>query len=303
HNHQMQPDVVLYAPKYRRLSSEILERIEFYVIMGRWAKIPLNQHQGKAQKILGSVFSTKLFTAGVQSTQRVEVMNRLIKEGIRTPTVAKSVFPKVVEMLKTAQLRQREDILDLQILNWIIEDYLDRPQIFIFALMQDIDPSDIVEIWELLSRRWYHDNQQDINFDDLQVQCIEISTRIQKTATDVIVPDFHIFEQIRGTNMDNITNQQVANKKVRSANSFGKMKKALNIALNLQCKEELINVTIENIENENIQLVESDQIMNPLVTKYRGRPPIKRLKCSSESQNHNESAHTYCAINSRDMPF
>ncbi|CAG8707615.1 17424_t:CDS:1, partial [Gigaspora rosea] len=35
HNHQIQPDVVLYAPKYRRLSSEILERIEFYVTKGK----------------------------------------------------------------------------------------------------------------------------------------------------------------------------------------------------------------------------------------------------------------------------
>ena len=34
HNHQMQPDIVLYAPKYRKLSPEILETIEFYVTKG-----------------------------------------------------------------------------------------------------------------------------------------------------------------------------------------------------------------------------------------------------------------------------
>ena len=30
----MQPDIALYTPKYRRLSPDILERIEFYVIKG-----------------------------------------------------------------------------------------------------------------------------------------------------------------------------------------------------------------------------------------------------------------------------
>ncbi|CAG8747916.1 1928_t:CDS:2, partial [Gigaspora rosea] len=30
----MQPDVVLYAPKYRKLSLEIMEKIEFYVTKG-----------------------------------------------------------------------------------------------------------------------------------------------------------------------------------------------------------------------------------------------------------------------------
>src|SRR5436190_23690022 len=34
HNHPMIPDIQLYAPKYRRLSNDILERIEFYVTKG-----------------------------------------------------------------------------------------------------------------------------------------------------------------------------------------------------------------------------------------------------------------------------
>ncbi|RIB18680.1 hypothetical protein C2G38_2036704 [Gigaspora rosea] len=62
------------------------------------------------------------------------------------------------------------------------------------------------------------------------------------------------------------------------------MKKALSIALDLQCEE-------------------PKKIMDPLVMKHHGRPPIKRLKSSFESQNRNESAHTYRAINPRDMPF
>ncbi|CAG8822140.1 9564_t:CDS:1, partial [Gigaspora rosea] len=34
HNHQMEPNIVLFAPKYRKLLPEILELIEFYVTKG-----------------------------------------------------------------------------------------------------------------------------------------------------------------------------------------------------------------------------------------------------------------------------
>ena len=32
-----------------------------------------------------------------------------------------------------------------------LEDQLNRPQIFIIALIKDINPNDIIEIWELIS--------------------------------------------------------------------------------------------------------------------------------------------------------
>ncbi|CAG8457615.1 8657_t:CDS:2, partial [Scutellospora calospora] len=35
HNHQIQPDVTLFASKYRKLFSEILEVVEFYVTKGK----------------------------------------------------------------------------------------------------------------------------------------------------------------------------------------------------------------------------------------------------------------------------
>ncbi|CAG8662062.1 24873_t:CDS:2, partial [Gigaspora rosea] len=34
HNHHMQPDIVLYAPKYKKLPLEIMEKIEFYITKG-----------------------------------------------------------------------------------------------------------------------------------------------------------------------------------------------------------------------------------------------------------------------------
>ncbi|CAG8676166.1 8213_t:CDS:1, partial [Gigaspora rosea] len=93
----------------------------------------------------------------------------------------------------------------------------------------------------------------------------------QRTATSIIVPDFHIIEQFRDSNMHIVKNRQLANKKVKYANGFRKIKKALNIALDLGCEKELINLmtrfidqkksAIENVDNENIQIDESQQMI------------------------------------------
>ncbi|RIB16246.1 hypothetical protein C2G38_2190456 [Gigaspora rosea] len=112
--------------------------------------------------------------------------------------------------------------------------------------------------------------------------------------------------------MQHVQNLQEANKKIKYANGFGKLKKALNFALNNGCEQELINLitcfieqkksAIESINNENIQDIQSEQmaIVDHLVTKHRGCPATKRLKSSSESQSHKEPAHTYHSITSQD---
>ncbi|CAG8713696.1 3895_t:CDS:2 [Cetraspora pellucida] len=65
-----------------------------------------------------------------------------------------------------------------------------------------------------------------------------------------IVPDFHIIEQIRGANVHNAKHKQVVSKKVKYTNRFGKIRKALNIALNLGCEEELINMITRFIDQK-----------------------------------------------------
>ena len=88
HNHQMQPDIALYALKYRKLSPEILETIEFYVTKGNMGskqilplltakfpdhvihnrdlynavqrfQIPLKQRHGDAQNVLNHLLQLK----------------------------------------------------------------------------------------------------------------------------------------------------------------------------------------------------------------------------------------------------
>lgn len=88
HNHSMIPDICLYAPKYRKLSSEILDKIEFYVTKGNmgskqiypllvasWPdqyihkrdlynaiqkfKSPLTNRHGDAQNMINKLFELK----------------------------------------------------------------------------------------------------------------------------------------------------------------------------------------------------------------------------------------------------
>ncbi|CAG8824624.1 40382_t:CDS:2 [Gigaspora margarita] len=116
----------------------------------------------------------------------------------------------------------------------------------------------------------------------------------QQQATDIIIPDLHIIEQIRSANICSATNQQVANKKVKYAKGFGKMKKALNLAL-------VWKMSARNIDDESsLDQLESIIINNPLVTKHRGWPLTKRLKSSSENQSHEGLAYINHAMNPQD---
>ncbi|RIB13878.1 hypothetical protein C2G38_2196670 [Gigaspora rosea] len=83
----------------------------------------------------------------------------------------------------------------------------------------------------------------------------------QQKASDTIVSDLYIIEQIQGANVYDAKHKQVVSKKVKYANGF---KSRTGSWLT---------------------------IMDPLVTKHRSHPPTKRLKSSSKNQDHRESAH------------
>ncbi|RIB02727.1 hypothetical protein C2G38_2049842 [Gigaspora rosea] len=96
----------------------------------------------------------------------------------------------------------------------------------------------------------------------------------QQQATDIIIPDLHIIEQIRGANICSTTNQQVANKKRMSARNIN--------------------------DKSSLDQLGSIIINDPLVTKHRGQSPTKRLKSSSENQSHEEPAYINYAMNPQD---
>ncbi|CAG8755215.1 26274_t:CDS:2, partial [Gigaspora rosea] len=172
---------------------------------------------------------------GIQSTQRVEVMNRLIKEGVK---ITSSLY----------ELHQHIQIL------------LDNE-----------------------AKGFARTKHYDFN-------------NIQQQATNIIIPDFYIIEQIHGTNICSATNQQVANKKVKYAKGFGKMKRLLlNLALDFEFNEVLINIitlftnqkmSARNIDDESsLDQLESIIINDPLVTKHREWPPTKVPLSNIDSNN------------------
>ena len=245
-----------------------------------------------------------------------------------------------------------------------LEDQLDMPQTSLFSLLEGIQLSDIIEIWELfgitksykhyiillidgghlctclsiinrglvcshffhimmnskvakfniglIAKRWYLENIQDQYIQaNLQDETVGIVTQFQQNNSindEVLITDLRIFNQLRIPETFTANVKQCLQRKVKYAYGFGKMKKALNLALDLGCEDEIIdmingfinckkNATIEDTNNENEE--ENLQILDPIVQKRRGRPPNKRIKSASESNSRHVSTKN-SAINPSD---
>ncbi|CAG8848499.1 35444_t:CDS:2, partial [Gigaspora margarita] len=104
---------------------------------------------------------------------------------------------------------------------------------------------------------------------------------------------------------DNDTQLNLQETEVRYAQGFGKIKKALNLALDLNCEDKFINMVngfiackqsgIEDTNNENRNLYISDL----LVQKQCGHQSNKRIKLALEKGSHYSSSRN-SAINPQD---
>ncbi|PKY45786.1 hypothetical protein RhiirA4_460451 [Rhizophagus irregularis] len=110
----------------------------------------------------------------------------------------------------------------------------------------------------------------------LQDKTVEIVTQFQQdNNNEVLIADLHIFNQFRMPDTFTIDIKQCLQRKVKYAYRFGKMKKALNLALDLGCEDEIFNIingfinckknTIKETNNENKE--ENLQILDPIVQK------------------------------------
>ncbi|CAB4425154.1 unnamed protein product [Rhizophagus irregularis] len=137
------------------------------------------------------------------------------------------------------------------------KDQFDMPQTKLFSLLEGIQLSDIIEIC-------------------LQDKTVEIVTQFQQdNNNEVLIADLHIFNQFRMPDTFTIDIKQCLQRKVKYAYRFGKMKKALNLALDLGCEDEIFNIingfinckknTIKETNNENKE--ENLQILDPIVQK------------------------------------
>ncbi|CAG8538387.1 20328_t:CDS:2 [Cetraspora pellucida] len=108
--------------------------------------------------------------------------------------------------------------------------------------------------------------------------------QLDQNASDIIVLNLYIIEQIRDANLYNTKHKQLVSKKVIYANRFGKLKKALNLVLNLGCVKELMNMVTQFIDqkkskHKNLNNKSSQHkqkvIVDPLVTKCCGHSLTK----------------------------
>ncbi|CAG8828174.1 41590_t:CDS:2, partial [Gigaspora margarita] len=131
---------------------------------------------------------------------------------------------------------------------------------------------------------------------NLQEKAIGITILFQNANTNsIVVPDLHILDKFRAPYTFTPEIKQHAQKKVKYASGFGKAKKALNLALDMGCKDE--KSSISNANNENI---ESLCILDPLVVKLHGCPSNKRIKSSAKNNLYSCTKTNVSAINPGD---
>ncbi|CAB4473728.1 unnamed protein product [Rhizophagus irregularis] len=158
----------------------------------------------------------------------------------------------------------------------------------------------------LIFKRWYMENMQDQCIQTIQDESIRVVTQFQQNNNEEIsIADLHIFNQLRIPDTFTTNIKQCLQRKVKYAYGFGKMKKALNLALDLGCEDEIINminrfidqkkkpINDTNNENENVQ------ILDPVVQKRRGHPPNKRIKSATKSNSYHVNTKN-SAINPSD---
>ncbi|CAG8720052.1 16495_t:CDS:2, partial [Rhizophagus irregularis] len=140
----------------------------------------------------------------------------------------------------------------------------------------------------------------------IQDESIGVVTQFQQNNNEeILIADLHIFNQLRIPDTFTTNIKQCLQRKVKYAYGFGKMKKALNLALDLGCEDEIINminrfidqkkkpINDTNNENENVQ------ILDPVVQKRRGHPPNKRIKSATKSNSYHVNTKN-SAINPSD---
>ncbi|CAG8689799.1 16511_t:CDS:2, partial [Dentiscutata erythropus] len=154
----------------------------------------------------------------------------------------------------------KEDLNQLDCDDDFLEDQLDRPQTSLCSLLIDIQLSDIVEVWELFGITKSYKHYVSL-LNDEDIQDQDGQLKLQETV---------------------------------------EVKKALNLALDLNCEDEFLD-TISNFitcKKSSIQSISNEEnlcVLDPLVQKRRGRQPNKHIKLTTEKSHHSSSGNS--AIN------
>ncbi|CAG8699930.1 6793_t:CDS:2 [Dentiscutata erythropus] len=158
------------------------------------------------------------------------------------------------------------------------EDQLDRPQTSLCSLLVDIQLSDIVEVWELfgITKSYKH--------------YIMMTSKNAKFNIGLIAKKWYL---------EDIQDQDGQLKLQETI----EVKKALNLALDLNCEDEFLDIISNFItrKKSSIQSTSNEKnlcVLDPLVQKRHGRRPNKRIKSATEKSYHSSSGNS--AINPPD---
>ncbi|RIB09791.1 hypothetical protein C2G38_2044032 [Gigaspora rosea] len=115
--------------------------------------------------------------------------------------------------------------------------------------------------------------------------------------------DLHLFNKFRPQCAFTSEIKKQVRREVRYAQGFGKVKKALNLALDLNCEDEFLDIISNFItrKKSSIKSTSNEEnlcVLDPLVQKRCGRRPNKRIKSATEKSHHSSSGNN--AINSLD---
>ncbi|CAB4387369.1 unnamed protein product [Rhizophagus irregularis] len=226
---------------------------------------------------------SKVFTAGVESTQRVESINGVLKKHLDRGTLLKELdhLAPILLSLQRAQMKQSllyQGILisidqvkesDNEQSNGIIEHIYDKPQIRLQDLLSDINSDEIQEIWEI-----YY---------------ITVTSSTSTLHYVVIIKDstlLHVFAQ---GNKDYTTKALYYIDQIRSANVYtSNIKERVNkkIEFGSTMLIGLLTQFIRRMEERNIP-----EISNPEYHKPKGHPP-KQL--TEEHVSSSSKTCSYC---------
>ncbi|CAG8640334.1 23368_t:CDS:2, partial [Cetraspora pellucida] len=275
--------------------SEVIENNEIYTEDSQNSNIELeNVTHISAPSIIEPIFPKVLkllkdyLPSHILSIQHQQILGSLLYH-------ARLISKKTISIIQ-------EDPDQLSYNTGFLEDQLDRPQIAIHPFLNGIQLSDVLEIWKLFGLitkykhfivllndgehlctclaiincglvclHYFHImmNSKAAKFN----RTIEAVTQFQQVNSNcAVVSDLHILDQFRVPHMFTTKIKQHVQKKVKFASGFEKLKAALNLAIDMGCKDEFIDMingfinrkksSINNTNNENNKNL---HILDPLL--------------------------------------
>ncbi|CAG8748799.1 24231_t:CDS:2, partial [Cetraspora pellucida] len=275
-------------------------------------KAPLTKRHGDAQNIINKLLALKdqetewiiytridLFDNHL-STQRVEVINQLIKDETSSMSSLCNLHDQVQNLLDGEATWAWYNIY-LQSLPTnqapsIIEPLF--PEV-IKLMTKYLTPHILLVQWQQITGSllyWARNiSKEIINNIKTSLQFlleeIESSDIIEDSNDKPLTADLHIFNKLRVPDTFTYKVRQRVQRKAKYIYGFEKMKKALNLALDLDCEEEFINMVNRFIDCKKNYINETNKINNshisdPVIQKQCGHSPTKRIKLVSETSIH-----------------